>query len=161
MTKVHAKTPLKQHIKAIAESLGFNDLRVCDTDLHQHTPRFLAWLDKNYHGEMHYMQKHGDKRYHPEKLIPGTKSILVVRMDYLPSKNNFLPQQHKSSQGVISCYATGKDYHKLMRKRLQKLALQLQPLLGDYHHRAFVDSGPVLEKTPSTKRRTWMDWQTY
>lgn len=137
---------LSQQIKSIAKTLGFSDTRICGIDLGQHKAKLLDWLEKNYHGKMHYMEKYGDKRYRPENLVPGTKSIIVTRIDYLPSKNNFLEALNTGDSGYISCYATGKDYHKLIRKRLSTLAKTLEKKIGPFNHRAFADSAPVMEK---------------
>lgn len=137
---------LSAQIKNMASTLGFSDTRITGINLETHKDHFLAWLANNYHGDMHFMAKHGEKRYHPEKLIPGTKSIIVTRLDYLPRQNHFQHTLKNKRLAYVSCYATGRDYHKLMRKRLSRLAQAIQSTLGPFAHRAFVDSGPVLEK---------------
>jgi len=130
-----------------ASQLGFQQLSVSSIDLNHHEPRFLSWLDNNYHGEMDYMQRHGTKRSRPAELEPGTLSVISVRMDYFPPESESIQKVlGKPSLGLISRYATGRDYHKLIRRRLQKLADKIQQEIGPFGYRVFTDSAPVLEK---------------
>jgi epoxyqueuosine reductase len=143
---------LRQQIEAWASALGFQQLGVCDIDLQAHAPRLQQWLDEGRHGDMDYMARHGEKRWRPELLLPGTCRVISVRMDYDPSEalptEQVMADQHKA---VISRYALGRDYHKLMRKRLQRLAQQIQDAVGQMGYRAFVDSAPVMEKPLAEK----------
>ena len=120
-------------------------------DLHSAEPGLLAWLEAGFHGHMDYMAAHGLKRARPAELVPGTVRVVTARMDYLPAT---LPPgwQHigwerlqRPAQAVVSLYAQGRDYHKVMRQRLQRLADRLAAALGPFGHRVFTDSAPVLE----------------
>lgn len=137
---------LTQKIKSWAKALGFSDVGICEPDLHQHASRLKAWLQDNYHGDMAYMAKNIDKREHPERLHSGTCRIISVRMDYLPSHVNVTQTLTSPQKAAISVYAQGRDYHKVMRKKLQKLAKQIEQEVGPFGYRAFTDSAPVLEK---------------
>ncbi|MCF6217737.1 MAG: tRNA epoxyqueuosine(34) reductase QueG [Gammaproteobacteria bacterium] len=132
--------------------LGFQQLGVADCQLDDAEQHLNRWLEKGYHGEMDYMARHGNKRSRPAELEPGTLRIISVRMDYLPPDGVIagkLLQQPDS--GYISRYALGRDYHKVVRKRLQQLADYIQQQVGAFGYRAFVDSAPVLEKALAEK----------
>ena len=138
---------LTADIKLWAKDLGFQQLGVSHIDLHEAEQHLLTWLDKQYHGNMDYMARHGLKRSRPDLLEAGTLSVLSVRMDYLPESHERMENQLNSPhRAYISRYALGRDYHKVMRKRLQKLATQITQHIGDFQYRVFVDSAPVLEK---------------
>jgi epoxyqueuosine reductase len=143
---------LKADIVRWGTDLGFQQIGVSDTDLSLAESRLQEWLAQDFHGDMHYMHKHGDKRSKPEKLIPGTLRVISVRMDYLPES-----QQHASelldhdTKAYLSRYALGRDYHKVLRRRLQQLATRIEKQIGDYGYRVFVDSAPVLEKPIAEK----------
>lgn len=142
-----ALAQLAQSIKQWASELGFQQTGIAGIALQEAESHLQAWLAKGFHGEMDYMQRHGSKRSRPEQLQPGTRSIISVRMDYLPEPANLSRAVlDDPTTAYISRYALGRDYHKLMRNRLQKLANKIQTAIGDYHYRAFVDSAPVLEK---------------
>ncbi|MBC6414291.1 MAG: tRNA epoxyqueuosine(34) reductase QueG [Chromatiales bacterium] len=138
---------LADKIKQWAIELGFNDVGFANTELHDYELRLLDWLGNDMHGEMHFMEKHGKKRSRPEKLVKGTVSIISVRMNYLDKDaedaNAILEQPEKA---YISRYALGRDYHKLIRKKLQCLADRITQTIGPFTYRAFSDSAPVLEK---------------
>ncbi len=138
---------LREQITEWSTSLGFDHTGFTTTDLGKHEARFLNWLDNGFHGEMDYMQRHADLRINPAELHPGTISVISVRMNYLP-EDHAEPWSviNNGNLAYISRYALGRDYHKLMRKRLQKLANTIQKEIGDFGYRAFVDSAPVLEK---------------
>lgn len=141
---------IKQRIKDWAQELGFQQAGITDLDLSRYEERFLSWLKQQFHGEMHYMEAHGSKRYRPEELLPGTISVISLRMDYLPDT----PMQavlENPNKGYIARYALGRDYHKLIRKRLQLLANKLGETLGPFGYRVFADSAPVLEKPLAEK----------
>jgi epoxyqueuosine reductase len=132
------------------QQLGFSQIGVSPVDLHDAEPGLLAWLGQNYHGDMAYMARHGLTRARPAELQPGTLSIITARMDYLPQASpewlsHELARLQDPSQAVVSVYARGRDYHKVMRQRLQQLADKLQAQLGPLGHRVFTDSAPVLE----------------
>ena len=138
---------LARDIKAWAVELGFQQAGIADPDLGADEARLLAWLDAGRHGEMHYMRRHGLKRSRAALLHPGTLRVISVRMDYLP--RNAAPALHvleEPALAYVSRYALGRDYHKLMRKRLQKLADRIEDAVGDFSYRVFTDSAPVLEK---------------
>ena len=138
---------LKTQITQWATDLGFAKTGFSTTQLGEHETRFVNWLQNDFHGEMDYMQRHADLRLNPSQLHQGTVSVISVRMNYLArdTRESWSVIEDGES-GFISRYALGRDYHKLMRKRLQKLALKIQQEIGDFGYRAFVDSAPVLEK---------------
>jgi len=146
------KTVLAQAIKAWGQTLGFDAVGIADIDLSAAEARLSAWLAQGFHGSMGYMAKHGLKRSRPALLEPGTASVIVARMDYL---NVSHAQMHQAladdTQAYISCYALGRDYHKVLRKRLQRLANQIADHVGPFGYRVFVDSAPVLEKPLAVK----------
>lgn len=139
-------------IKNWGLELGFQQVGISDTNLSQAEQRLNSWLANDFHGELDYMHKHGLKRSRPALLHPDTKSIISVRMDYLPENHTEIKFSLTSpTAAYISRYALGRDYHKLMRQRLQKLADKIQAEIGTFGHRVFVDSAPVLEKAIAEK----------
>jgi epoxyqueuosine reductase len=142
---------LAQDIKIWGRELGFQQLAVTDIDLSAYASHLDNWLEKNYHGDMSYMQRHRDLRLHPEKLLPGTVRAICVRMDYALTRSNSLEPLKKTDQAYVSRDARGSDYHKLMRRRLQKLAEKIDSVAGASGYRAFVDSAPVLERALAEK----------
>lgn len=143
---------LAAQIKTWGQELGFQQLGITDTNLSQAETHLGNWLANNFHGSMDYMQRHGHKRSRPALLHPGTQRVISVRMDYLPEPENQMNQSlEKPLLAYISRYALGRDYHKLMRSRLQKLADRIHAEIGDFGYRAFVDSAPVLEKALAEK----------
>ncbi len=143
---------LLAEIKTWALELGFADVGVSNLELSDAEQRLIEWLDKGFHGSMSYMQHHGLKRTRPRQLIPGTISILSLRMDYLPeSQDNAIEVLRQADRAYVSRYALGRDYHKLMRQRLNKLALKIQASLGKFEYRVFTDSAPVMEKPIAKK----------
>ena len=143
---------LSEHIKRWGLELGFQHIGISDTRLEEAENHLQDWLLQNRHGEMHYMAAHGLKRSRPALLQPGTLSIISVRMDYLP-QSPAISHTVLDDPGAafVSRYALGRDYHKLMRNRLQKLADQIAATIGPFGYRAFVDSAPVLEKAIAEK----------
>lgn len=133
-------------IKQWGRELGFQQVGITDTDLSQAEARLEEWLAKKHHGEMQYMESHGTKRSRPSELVPGTVRIISVRMDYLPPNAKIIATLQNHTQGYIARYALGRDYHKVIKKRLQKLAEKITEVVGEFGYRAFVDSAPVLEK---------------
>jgi epoxyqueuosine reductase len=143
---------LLSQITEWSETLGFQQTGISDIDLSEHEKHLNTWLAANFHGEMEYMHKHGSKRSHPEQLVDSTCRVISVRMDYLPP--DCTPSDEVLSNpelGFISRYALGRDYHKVMRKRLQQLADRIKNQVGDFGYRVFVDSAPVLEKALAEK----------
>lgn len=139
-------------IKSWGVSLGFQKIGISDVDLIQAEQQLNRWLQQGYHGEMSYMQSHGIKRSRPTELISGTHSVISARLDYLPPDTADADMVMNSpSLGMISRYALGRDYHKIMRKRLQKLTHQIENEIGDFGYRVFSDSAPVLEKPLAEK----------
>lgn len=137
---------LVQHIKQWAHELGFQQLGIAGIDPGEHGQHLERWLASGYHGEMDYMAVHGRKRTHPAELVAGTLRVISVRMDYLPTDPQMAQCLANPERAYLSRYALGRDYHKVMRKRLQQLAERIQQAIGPLGYRAFVDSAPVLEK---------------
>ena len=138
---------LARHIKAWGRELGFQQLGITGTDLAVAEGRLLAWLDQGRHGTMAYMARHGTKRARPAELEPGTLRVISVRLDYLPEPmRNMGERLQQPAAAFVSRYALGRDYHKLLRKRLQRLARLIESEIGEFGYRVFVDSAPVLEK---------------
>ena len=143
---------LAHDIKSWSRALGFQQVGIADTGLGEHETRLLNWLGAGHHGEMHYMEKHGTLRTRPAELVPGTLRVISVRMDYL--SGSAAPADtvlHNPELGMIARYALGRDYHKVVRSRLQKLADQISARIGPFGYRAFTDSAPVLEKALAEK----------
>ncbi len=132
-------------IKAWGRALGFQHVGISDIDLGRHEQHLQRWLENGYHGDMHFMQAHGTKRSRPAELVPGTVRVISVRMDYLPPDASFARNLNDASLGYISRYALGRDYHKVLRKRLKQLGDKISAALADTAFRPFVDSAPVLE----------------
>lgn len=134
-----------------AQQLGFSQIAVAPVDLSAAEPGLLAWLQAGCHGEMDYMQRHGLRRARPAELVPGTLSVITARMDYLPASvgEDWVERETarlaNPDQAVISLYARGRDYHKVIRARLQQLATRIEQQLGPLGSRVFTDSAPVLE----------------
>jgi len=138
---------LTEQIIQLGKKQGFQDLGISGIDLGNTSERLNDWLTKQYHGEMHYMQQHGEKRYQPATLIPGTLSIISARMDYLTLDEDCWALLKRPEKAYISRYALGRDYHKILRKRLQNLAKEIAKLIGEFGYRVFTDSAPVMEKS--------------
>ncbi len=149
-------------IQAIGAALGFNAVGVSNIDLSFAEQRLLDWLAQGYQGDMTWMAHHGTKRSRPDELVSGTLSVISVRMDYLPpdSLDAVMVLNHPE-RAYISRYALGRDYHKVIRQRLEKFAQQLQAEMGAFGYRVFTDSAPVLEKPIAVKAGLgWMGKHT-
>lgn len=142
---------LSENIKIWGKALGFQQVGISDIDLKQHEAKLQQWLDNQYHGEMDYMEKHGMKRARPAELHPGTLRVISVRMDYLPDNAQFARTLKNKDNAYISRYALGRDYHKVVRKRLKQLGQQIEQQVGKLGYRPFVDSAPVLERPLAEK----------
>lgn len=143
---------LQHKIKEWGQTLGFQKLGFSDIDLGKTEERLQDWVQQGFHGEMEWMHHHGNKRTRPDVLEEGTLSVISVRMDYLPpdSASPELILNHPEA-AYISRYALGRDYHKVMRKKLQHLATRIQQEIGEFGYRVFVDSAPVMEKPIAAK----------
>ena len=137
---------LASDIQGWAAELGFAQVGITDIDLGEHEQYLQKWLDAGYHGEMDYMWRHGTKRSHPAELVPATTRVLSLRMDYLPPNTNPVRMLEDPDKAYISRYTLGRDYHKLIRGRLAKLARRIEQEAQGGNYRAFVDSAPILER---------------
>jgi len=137
---------LAADIKAWGKALGFQHIGITDTDLSAAEPHYREWLEQGFHGAMDYMAKHGSKRTRPAELVPGTVRVISVRMDYrLPETRDSWEVMERGDQAFISRYALGRDYHKVLRARLQSLCGRIAQEIGEFGYRVFTDSAPVLE----------------
>ncbi len=138
-------------IQAWGRELGFSQIGVTGIDLSSAEPGLLAWLEQGFHGDMAYMAAHGLKRARPAELLPGTLSVVTARMDYLSASTPDgwqaieFARLGRPGEGIVSLYARGRDYHKLMRQRLQRLCDRMHDAVADLGFRVFTDSAPVLE----------------
>ncbi len=139
-------TELSTRIREWAQELGFSALGITVPDTGVHGEHLRNWLARGFHGDMEYMGHHGDKRYTPTSLVPGTLRVISVRMDYMTAPDNPKQALTNRENAYITRYALGRDYHKLIRKRLATLAKRVDEALSGYDFRAFVDSAPVLER---------------
>lgn len=143
---------LAKNIKSWGNEIGFDYIGISDIDLEKHEQYLQKWLDRGMHGEMHYMHKHGSKRSHPEQLVAGTQRVISVRLDYAPKDiADAEAVLNKDQTGYVSRYALGRDYHKVIRAKLKKLAKRIGEEIGDFGYRVFTDSAPVLEKALAEK----------
>ena len=146
---------LKTELQREAEVLGFEALGVTDLDLAQHAAPFREWLARGFHGSMGYLARNLDKRLAPEQLMPGTVRVISVRLRYQPGDDEPFATLEDPASGYIARYALGRDYHKVVRKRLTQLANALmaaaETATGDWRFRAFADSAPVLERPLAVK----------
>jgi epoxyqueuosine reductase len=144
-------------IRGWASELGFARVGVANIDLASDEAHFLDWLDAGFNGEMDYMSRHGTKRSRPADLVPGTVTCLSARMDYWPAEAADAAATLEDGRlGYVSRYALGRDYHKLLRSRLQKLCERIVQRVGPRGYRAFADSAPVLEK--ALARNAGLGW---
>jgi epoxyqueuosine reductase len=158
---------LLAQLRAQAALLGFSQIGVADVDLSHAEPGLMQWLGNGFHGSMAYMAAHGLKRARPAELVPGTVRVITARMDYLPRQEpHETPEGWQAiewrrlaepNQAAVSMYARGRDYHKVLRARLQKLADHLADAVGPFGHRVFTDSAPVLEVELAT--RSGIGWR--
>lgn len=155
-------TELANKIKSWGADFGFQQMAVTDTHLDSAAMRLNQWLQSNYQGDMAWLAEHGDKRWQPDLLLPGTKRVIVGRMNYLPEGTSPVKILRTPDKAYISRYALGRDYHKLIRKRLAQLAKKIEEYWpGSISQRPFVDSAPVLEKPLAVKAGLgWMGKNT-
>ncbi|HNN15237.1 MAG TPA: tRNA epoxyqueuosine(34) reductase QueG [Giesbergeria sp.] len=150
-----------------ARELGFSQIGVAGVDLSSAEEGLMQWLAQGFHGEMHYMEAHGLKRARPAELVPGTVSVITARMDYLPRGTPIdvppgwqaveFERLRRPDEAIVSVYARGRDYHKVLRARLQKLCDRIAQAVGPLGHRVFTDSAPVLEA--ELARRSGQGWR--
>ena len=145
---------LRAWIKEQAQLLGFSEMRVSDLDVSQAMPYLQDWLEKGHHGDMHYMSQQAHLRANPKEILPQAIRILSFRMEYLSKKifesgddwrANEWVKIHNPESAVVSVYARGRDYHKVLRARLQELAKKIESKLSTLHYRVAVDSVPLFE----------------
>ena len=154
---------LVRRLKGWALELGFSQIGVAEVDLGDAEAGLRAWLEAGFHGSMGYMAAHGMKRARPGELIPGTVRVITARMDYLPEtrgtqwRSEETARLARPGEAVVSMYARGRDYHKVLRARLQKLADRIAEEIGPFGHRVFVDSAPVLEV--EVAKRAGIGWR--
>ena len=152
-----ALADLASAIKRWGIELGFAEVRIADVDLAHAEAGLLAWLDGGCHGDMEYMASHGLMRARPAQLVPGTLRVISARMDYLPAgsgagwRANEVARLRDPGAAVISVYARGRDYHKVLRGRLQQLAGRMRAEVGAFGYRVFSDSAPVMEESLAEK----------
>ncbi len=144
-------------VKAWGRDLGFQAVGIADTNLTQAEAGLSAWLDAGCHGELDYMARHGSKRSRPGELLPGTISVISARMNYWPQAHPAEAVLADGRLAYISRYATGRDYHKLMRARLAQLADRLAVEVGGTGYRVFTDSAPVMEV--ELARKAGLGWR--
>jgi len=166
MPDSHPKKSLPEDINlkidAWGKELGFDAAGISQVDLSVAEQRLLDWLKLGYYGDMEWMHRHGTKRSRPAELLPGTLSIISVRMDYLPPDAADAEMVlNQPELGYVSRYALGRDYHKVVKKRLEQLAKKLREAVGEFGYRVFTDSAPVLEKPIAVKAGLgWMGKHT-
>lgn len=151
-----ALTELAATIKTWGRELGFQQVGITDVDLAEDERHLQRWLDAGHHGEMGFMAKHGTKRTRPAELVPDTLRVISVRLDYLPAETESAKVLGQPQTAYVSRYAVGRDYHKLMRKRLATLAKWVEERTGPFGYRAFVDSAPVMER--ALARKAGLGW---
>lgn len=137
---------LAEQIKAIGVSLGFQAVRFSSPSTQSHQTQYQQWVDAGYNGTMGWMAENIDKRFEADKLHAQTKTVISVRMDYFPADADSLAVLENTELGYIARYALGRDYHKVLRKRLTQFGKQIELIAGDHGFRPFVDSAPVMER---------------
>ena len=153
---------LAADIKRWGRELGFQQVGISDVQLTEDEQHLVKWLEQSFHGDMEYMQRHGTKRSRPAELIPGTLRVISVRMDYWPvTARNAHDALEDQTHGYVARYALGRDYHKVLRSKLAALGERInteinQGELHQHQYRAFVDSGPILEK--ALARNAGLGW---
>jgi len=143
---------IEERIKGWGRELGFDAIGIAGIDLAEDEARLMDWLARGWHGEMEYMQRHGSRRARPAELVPGTVSIITARLNY--SAADARPAQEvldDPERAFVARYAMGRDYHKVLRAKLQALADRMTAELGPFHYRVFTDSAPVMEVSLAAK----------
>jgi epoxyqueuosine reductase len=141
-----SESGIEARVKRWGREVGFDAIAIAGTDLAEEEARLIDWLDRGWHGEMDYMARHGARRARPAELVPGTVSVITARLNYTPGEARDAWETIEDSQSAfISRYALGRDYHKVLRAKLQRLADRMTSELGSFHYRVFTDSAPVME----------------
>ncbi len=149
---------LRRSLDRWAEELGFRRVGVSGVELGEAEARLLQWLDLGYHGDMDYLARHGSKRSRPAELVPGTLRVLSLRMDYFPdTARDAADVLADPALAYVSRYALGRDYHKVLRQRLERLAQRIGAEVGPFNYRVFTDSAPVMEV--ELARRAGLGWR--
>lgn len=151
---------LRAWLSEKAREFGFDGLRIADTQLGQASERLQVWLSEGRHGHMEYMQRHADLRSNPQLLVPGSVRVISVMMNYLPPDANFDSEWQRleePEQAVISLYARGRDYHKVLRQRMQAFATEIEKKIGPFGYRVFTDSAPLMEV--ELARKAGLGWR--
>jgi epoxyqueuosine reductase len=154
------ESDLRDWLGTQAAALGFDGLRITDTRLGPASERLNEWLAEGRHGYMEYMQRHADLRANPELLVPGTVRVICVSLNYLPPDTNFDAEWQRledPTQAVVSMYARGRDYHKVLRNRLQEFAKRIEERIGAFGYRVFTDSAPLMEV--ELARKAGLGWR--
>jgi epoxyqueuosine reductase len=154
------ESSLRDWLGGQAACLGFDGLRITDTHLGPASERLNEWLAEGRHGHMEYMQRHADLRANPELLVPGTVRVICVSLNYLPADVNFDAEWQRledPTQAVVSMYARGRDYHKVLRNRLQEFAKLIEERIGKFGYRVFTDSAPLMEV--ELARKAGLGWR--
>ena len=151
MTSTINYQELAEKIKHWGHELGLDQVGIADVDLSKHEASLQKWLDNQYHGTMDYMERHGMMRARPHELEQGAIRVISARLNYLPPDAKFAKTLKDKDKAYVSRYAMGRDYHKLMRKRLQQLGKKIQDYCEALSFRPFVDSAPVLERPLAEK----------
>ncbi|HEX7607080.1 MAG TPA: tRNA epoxyqueuosine(34) reductase QueG [Usitatibacter sp.] len=145
-------------VKGWGRELGFDAIAIAGTDLAEEEARLLEWLGRGGHGEMDYMARHGARRARPAELVPGTVSVITARLDYTPGEaRDSWEVLDDPASAFVSRYALGRDYHKVLRAKLQALAARMTDELGPFQYRVFTDSAPVMEV--SLAARSGLGWR--
>jgi epoxyqueuosine reductase len=145
-------TSIEERIKDWGRELGFDALAIAGIDLAEDEARLMEWLDRGWHGEMEYMARHGARRARPDSLVPGTTSVITARLSYTPADaRETRAVLEDPGRAFVSRYALGRDYHKVLRAKLQSLADRMTAELGAFRYRVFTDSAPVMEVALAAK----------
>ena len=152
-----AESSVEARVKRWGRELGFDAIAIAGTDLARDEARLIEWLGRGWHGEMDYMARHGARRARPAELVPGTVSVVTARLNYKAHARDSWETLEDPSSAFVSRYALGRDYHKILRARLQSLADRMTAELGPFSYRVFTDSAPVMEV--SLASRSGLGWR--
>ena len=153
-----AGTSIEERVREWGREIGFDALAIAGTELGAEEARLLEWLDRGWHGGMDYMARHGARRARPAELVPGTVSVITARLNYRPGEaRDSWDVIEDPDSAFVSRYALGRDYHKVMRAKLQRLADRMVAELGPFHYRVFSDSAPVMEV--ALAQRSGLGWR--
>ena len=153
-----SESAIEARVKRWGREVGFDAIAIAGTDLAEEEARLIEWLDRGWHGDMDYMARHGARRARPAELVPGTVSVITARLNYTPGEARDAWETIEDPESAfVSRYALGRDYHKVLRTKLQKLADRMTSELGSFHYRVFTDSAPVMEV--SLAARSGLGWR--